>query len=123
MAQVLTDSCAAAADDVQYAFVASRDGLVVAAASTPTQRDEDQTALRGSAIAAAAAGIGDHFIALSSRGGRLQSVLFEADRSCVAVLPLSSALLLVVGGTQATSLGRLSAAARRMVHALQTPAV
>ncbi|MCX4098561.1 roadblock/LC7 domain-containing protein [Nocardia sp. alder85J] len=118
VAGLLTDACATI-DDAAYAFVASRDGLVVASA-TASETPEDQVALRGSALAAAAMGIGDHFAALSAHG-RLQSTYFEADRGCVGIFPISSALMLVVGSDRSVNLGRLTAAAKRILAILQAP--
>ncbi|MGY4098010.1 roadblock/LC7 domain-containing protein [Nocardia sp. R16R-3T] len=106
-------------DDAQYIFVASRDGLVVASGNS-SDGEEDEVSLRGSVIAAAAASIGDHFSALASHG-RSQSVLFEADRGCFGVFPLTSTLVLVVGSAQSVSLGRLSAAARKIIAKLHAP--
>ncbi|WP_280270515.1 roadblock/LC7 domain-containing protein [Nocardia wallacei] len=121
VARLLTAACTSIGD-AQYAFVTSRDGLVIASGNALPSigQDEDEVAMRGSALAAAAAGIGDHFAALSAHG-RLQSAFFEADRGCVAVVPLSSTLLLVVGSAPAVSLGRLTAAARKIVATLHAP--
>jgi uncharacterized protein len=118
VARMLTEACAAV-DDAAYAFVASRDGLVVASA-TAADGPEDPVAMRGSALAAAAVGIGDHFSALSAHG-RLQSTFFESERGCVGIFPMSSTILLVVGGNQSVNLGRLTAAAKRIIALLQAP--
>ncbi|MQY25983.1 roadblock/LC7 domain-containing protein [Nocardia aurantia] len=118
VARLLAEACESI-DDAAYAFVASRDGLVVASA-TAHEQPEDAVALRGSALAAAAMGIGDHFAAMSAHG-RLQSTFFEADRGCVGIFPISSAMLLVVGSGQSVNLGRLTAAAKRVLALLQAP--
>ncbi|MFF0490983.1 roadblock/LC7 domain-containing protein [Nocardia sp. NPDC004068] len=119
VADLLTAVCADI-DDAAYAFLASRDGLVIAASGAADEASESEVALRGSALASAAIGIGDHFAVLSSHG-RLQSTLFESERGCVGIYPMSSTVLLVVGTAQAVNLGRLSAAAKKIISALQEP--
>ncbi|WP_433600331.1 roadblock/LC7 domain-containing protein [Nocardia sp. CA-135953] len=118
VAKLLAEACESFAD-AQYIFIASRDGLVVASGNS-SDGEEDEVALRGSVVAAAAASIGDHFAVLASHG-RSQSVLFEADRGCVGVFPLTSTLVLVVGSAQSVSLGRLSATARKIIAQLHAP--
>ncbi|MEV0358493.1 hypothetical protein AB0H71_20820 [Nocardia sp. NPDC050697] len=108
--------------DVEHAVMTSRDGLVVAADDVSGQMTHgDSIAMRSSAMAAAAIGIGDHFTNLVTQG-RLQSAVFEADRGCVGVFPLSSTLLLVVTSAPAVNLGRFNAAAKRVLGILQAPA-
>jgi len=119
--RLLNRACAMV-DDAQYAFITSRDGLVISAgtaAENPGDADE-QVALRGSALGAAAAGIGDNFAALASHG-RLQSALFESDRGCVGVFPVSSTLLLIVSSARSVNLGRLTAAAKKIIALLHAP--
>ncbi|MGQ4617827.1 roadblock/LC7 domain-containing protein [Nocardia sp. R7R-8] len=108
--------------DVQHAVITSRDGLVVAANKESGGSDDgaDTIAMRSSAMAAAAAGIGDHFARLVSQG-KLQSATFEADDGCVGVFPLSTALLLIVISQPAVTLGRFSAAAKKVLAVLQSP--
>ncbi|MBF6347632.1 MULTISPECIES: hypothetical protein [Nocardia] len=72
-------------------------------------------------MAAAAARIGDHFTQLVSLG-RLHASMFEADRGCVGVFPVSSALLLIATCTPTITLGRFAIAAKRVVQLLQSPA-
>ncbi|MET8650908.1 MULTISPECIES: roadblock/LC7 domain-containing protein [Nocardia] len=117
--RLLTEVCTSVAD-ADYVFITSRDGLVVASGNSVDTSEEDEVALRGSVLAAAAAGIGDHFAAMTSHG-RSQSVLFEADRGSVGVFPLTSTLVLVVGGAESVSLGRLTAAARKIIATLHSP--
>ncbi|MGQ4599616.1 roadblock/LC7 domain-containing protein [Nocardia sp. R6R-6] len=109
-------------DDVQHAVITSRDGLVVAAnkESGGSGDEGDTIALRGSAMAAAAAGIGDHFARLVSQG-KLHSATFEADRGCVGVFPITSTLLLIVTSQPTVTLGRFSAAAKKVLAILQSP--
>ena len=110
-------------EDVEHAVLTSRDGLVVAANSEAGGvAGEDTVAMRGSAMAAAAAGIGDHFVGLVTRG-RLQAAVFEADRGCVGVFPVSSTLLLIVTSMPSVNLGRFNAAAKRVLSLLQEPQV
>ncbi|MGW4369490.1 roadblock/LC7 domain-containing protein [Nocardia takedensis] len=110
-------------EDVEHAVLTSRDGLVVAANDEAGgSSGEDTVAMRGSAMAAAAAGIGDHFVGLVTRG-RLQAAVFEADRGCVGVFPVSSTLLLVVTSMPQVNLGRFNAAAKRVLSMLQEPQV
>lgn len=109
-------------DDIEHAILTSRDGLVIAAnEESGGYTGTDTIAVRGSAMAAAAAGIGDHFTQLVSLG-RLHASMFEADRGCVGVFPVSSALLLIVTSTPTITLGRFSIAAKRVVQLLQSPA-
>ncbi len=109
-------------DGVAHAIMTTRDGLVIAAnreAGGP--EGADTLAMRGSAMAAAASGIGDHFTTLV-RQGRLHASVFEAERGCVGVFPLSSTLLLVVTSAPTVNLGRFNAAAKRVLGILQAPA-
>ncbi|UGT61380.1 roadblock/LC7 domain-containing protein [Nocardia asteroides] len=108
-------------DDVAHAIMTTRDGLVIAAnrdADGPP--GADTIAARGSAMAAAASGIGDHFTDLV-RQGRLHASVFEAERGCVGVFPISATLLLVVAGGPAVTMGRFNAAAKRVLALLQAP--
>lgn len=108
-------------DDVEHAVMTSRDGLVVAANREASGPDgADTLAMRGSAMAAAAAGIGDHFTDLV-RQGRLHAAVFEADRGCVGVFPVTSTLLLVVTSRPQVTLGRFNAAAKRVLTLLTAP--
>lgn len=108
-------------DDVEHAIMTSRDGLVVAAnRESGGHEGGDTIAVRGSAMAAAAAGIGDHMTQLVSQG-RLQASMFEADRGCVGVFPVSTTLLLVVTSRPSVTLGRFSIAAKRVLQVLQSP--
>lgn len=108
-------------DDIEHAVLTSRDGLVVAADERASGTDgEDSIAIRSSAMAAAAIGIGDHFTNLVAQG-RLHTAIFEADRGCVGVLPVSSSLLLVVTSTPGVNLGRFNAAARKVLTLLTEP--
>ncbi|MEV0360760.1 roadblock/LC7 domain-containing protein [Nocardia sp. NPDC050697] len=107
--------------EVEHAVMTSRDGLVVASDTASAGYDGgDSIAMRGSAMAAAAIGIGDHFTGLLHQG-RLQSAVFEADRGCVGVFPVSSTLLLVVTSAPGVSLGRFNAAAKRVLGMLLAP--
>ncbi|MGN2637677.1 roadblock/LC7 domain-containing protein [Nocardia takedensis] len=122
VARVLQRACREI-EDVEHAVLTSRDGLVVAANDEAGgSSGEDTVAMRGSAMAAAAAGIGDHFVGLVTRG-RLQAAVFEADRGCVGVFPVSSTLLLVVTSMPQVNLGRFNAAAKRVLSMLQEPQV
>lgn len=108
-------------DGVAHAIMTTRDGLVVAAnreAGGP--EGADTIAMRGSAMAAAASGIGDHFTTLV-RQGRLHASVFEAERGCVGVFPVSATLLLVVASEPAVTMGRFNAAAKRALTLLRTP--
>ncbi|GAB2781856.1 roadblock/LC7 domain-containing protein [Amycolatopsis magusensis] len=118
----LLDRACAEVDDVRHAVMTSRDGLVIAADSgSRTEGDGEATiALHGSALAAAAASIGDHFSGLVSQG-RLQSTVFEAERGCVGVFPMSSTLLLIVTSMPSVTPGRFTAAARRVVSTILQP--
>lgn len=108
--------------DVQHAVITSRDGLVVAANKEAGGSGDgaDTIAMRGSAMAAAAAGIGDHFARLVSQG-RLHSATFEADRGCIGVFPVSTTLLLIVTSQPTVTLGRFSAAAKKVLALLRSP--
>ncbi len=119
VAELLTEACSTI-DDAAYAVIASRDGLAIAAGGESGETSESDVALRASALAAAAMGIGDHFTAISAHG-RLQSTLFEADRGCVGIFPMSSTVMLVVGSRQSVNLGRLSSAAKKIMAILQVP--
>ncbi|MBH0774721.1 roadblock/LC7 domain-containing protein [Nocardia bovistercoris] len=108
-------------DEVEHAVMTSRDGLVVAAnEDSGGDSGEDGIAMRGSAMAAAAAGIGDHFTSLVSQG-RLQSAVFEAERGCVGIFPVSSTLLLIVTSAPSVSTGRFNIAAKKVLGLLLEP--
>ncbi|MEG8182791.1 hypothetical protein GZH49_30450 [Nocardia terpenica] len=112
---LLARACALV-DDIQHAMIASRDGLIIAADAN----GNEEVAIHGSALGAAAAGIGDHFTNLAAHG-RLQSMLVEGDRGCAGVFPVSTALLLIVTSAPGVTLGRFSAAAKKVVATLQSP--
>ncbi|MGW0181645.1 roadblock/LC7 domain-containing protein [Nocardia sp. NPDC003345] len=107
-------------DGVEHAIMTSRDGLLIAANRESSGDDADSMAVRASAMAAAGAGIGDHFTQLVSHG-RLQGSIFEAENGCVGVFPISTTLLLIVTGRASVSMGRFSIAAKRTVQLLQSP--
>lgn len=108
-------------DGVEHAIMTSRDGLLIAADKESINNDTvDNMAVRASAMAAAGAGIGDHFAQLASHG-RLQGSIFEAEHGCVGVFPVSTTLLLIVTGRTSVSMGRFSIAAKRTLQLLQSP--
>lgn len=108
-------------DGIEHAIMTSRDGLLIAANRESGDTDTvDNLAVRASAMAAAGAGIGDHFTQLVSHG-RLQGSIFEAEQGCVGVFPISTTLLLVVTSGTSVSMGRFSVAAKRTVQLLQSP--
>ncbi|MEV3961378.1 roadblock/LC7 domain-containing protein [Nocardia sp. NPDC050193] len=108
-------------DGIEHAIMTSRDGLLIAANRESGSTDTvDNLAVRASAMAAAGAGIGDHFTQLVSHG-RLQGSIFEAEQGCVGVFPISTTLLLVVTSGTSVSMGRFSVAAKPTVQLLQSP--
>jgi predicted regulator of Ras-like GTPase activity (Roadblock/LC7/MglB family) len=108
-------------DGIEHAIMTSRDGLLIAANKESSGDDTaDTLADRASAMAAAGAGIGDHFTQLVSHG-RLQGSIFEAEQGCVGVFPISTTLLLVVTSRTSVSMGRFSVAAKRTLQLLQSP--
>lgn len=122
VSRLLEHACSAVGD-VQMAFLTSRDGIVIASSSAASEiysEADEQMALRGSALAAATAGIGDNVAYLAAHG-RLRSALFESDNGCSGVYPITATLLLVVIGARTVNLGRLTAAAKRIIALLQDP--
>jgi predicted regulator of Ras-like GTPase activity (Roadblock/LC7/MglB family) len=107
-------------DGIQGAVVTSRDGMVLSADTGLSPADGDAVASQAAAMAAAAAGIGARFLQVTSLG-RMQGAMFEGDRGCIGIFPLSSTLLLVLLGTPSTSLGRFTVAAKRAVTLLLAP--
>ncbi|MEU5694402.1 roadblock/LC7 domain-containing protein [Actinosynnema sp. NPDC020468] len=107
-------------DGVDGLAVTSRDGIVVAADLAPGTPHPDDAAAQASAMGAASAGVGQRFVQFSGLG-RLQSVLLEGDRGCIAVQPLSGTLLLVVLGTPGTAMGLFTLAVRRATAILLAP--
>ncbi|MGW5381353.1 roadblock/LC7 domain-containing protein [Nocardia sp. NPDC003963] len=108
-------------DGVEHAIMTSRDGLLIAANKESSGHDSaDTIAVRASAMAAAGAGIGDHFTHLVSHG-RLQGSIFEAEHGCVGVFPISTTLLLIVTSRPSVNMGRFSVAAKRTLQLLQSP--
>ncbi|WP_199440930.1 roadblock/LC7 domain-containing protein [Umezawaea beigongshangensis] len=107
-------------DGIQGAVVTSRDGMVLSADTGLSAADGDAVASQAAAMAAAAAGIGSRFLQVTSLG-RMQGAMFEGDRGCIGIVPLSSTLLLVLLGTPNTTLGRFTVAAKRAVAILLAP--
>ncbi|MGA6204331.1 roadblock/LC7 domain-containing protein [Nocardia testacea] len=107
-------------DGIQHAIMTSRDGLLIAANKESMGDTADALADRASAMAAAGAGIGDHFTQLVSHG-RLQGSIFEAEHGCVGVFPISTTLLLIVTSRTSVSMGRFGVAAKRTLQLLQSP--
>ena len=107
-------------DEVEHVVLTSRDGLAIASDSTADVGGEKSFSLHGSALAAAVASIGDHFVELVNRG-RLRGVLFDVDDGCVGVYPISATLLLVVFGESGVTPGRFGAAVKKSVGILLAP--
>ncbi|ACU37686.1 MULTISPECIES: roadblock/LC7 domain-containing protein [Actinosynnema] len=107
-------------EGIESAIATSRDGIVLALDTEADTPEADQMAAHAAAMAAAAAGIGFRFIEVSKLG-RLQGVLLEGERGCIAVLPLSGTLLLLLMGSPGVALGRFTVAAKRAMNIILSP--
>ncbi len=125
----------ASTQDIGGAVVASRDGLVVASdidpeveaaaraaepASPGSRFVADDTASKTAAMASVAAGLGAQFVRASGSGS-FQAVTFEGSSGCVGVFPLTSALLLVLLGSQKVTMGRFVVASKQALAVMFGP--
>lgn len=106
--------------DIDGAVLTSRDGLLIAAELAPGTSDTDAVALHASAMAAAAVGVGSRFVEFTNRG-HLNGALFDGDRGCVGVYPVSSTVVLVLFGRTGVTTGSFTVAARKALTLLLSP--
>jgi predicted regulator of Ras-like GTPase activity (Roadblock/LC7/MglB family) len=106
--------------DIDGAVLTSRDGLLIAAELDPGMPDADAVGLHASAMAAAAVGVGSRLVEFTNRG-HLNGALFDGDRGCVGVYPVSSTIVLVLFGRSGVNPGSFTVAARKAMALLLSP--